>query len=173
MNNSPFKQMGSWLSLLLASILWVSGMAINVIVLDAAEWLQLQGDAGRSGNVPTEILSETMGLQAAVPLTDGVYASPVASGDTVFVIDGSGVVFAINVKTFKVKWRFKTKGGPGNCNNVAAPAVIGKYLHVGTMAGYYYVLDCATGAMVKTIDCAEPIFSAPAVGQERVYFATL
>jgi len=173
MNNSPFKQMASWLSLLLASIFWVSGMAINVIVLDAAEWLQLQGDAGRSGNVPTEILTDTMGLQAAVPLTDGVYASPVASGDTVFVIDGSGVVFAINVKTFKVKWRFKTKGGPGNCNNVAAPAVIGKYLHVGTMAGYYYVLDCATGAMVKTIDCAEPIFSAPAVGKERVYFATL
>jgi hypothetical protein len=31
------------------------------------------------------------------------------------------------------------------CNNVAAPAVIGKYLHVGTTAGYYYVLDRNTG----------------------------
>ncbi|SVC24007.1 uncharacterized protein METZ01_LOCUS276861, partial [marine metagenome] len=115
----------------------------------------------------------SLGLAAAVPLTDGVYASPVVSNGTVYVIDGSGVVFAINAKTFKVKWRFATKGGPGNCNNVAAPAVIGNYLHVGTMAGYYYVLDCENGAVVKTIDCTEPIFSAPAVGNGRVYFATL
>ena len=105
--------MSSWLSLLLASILWVSGMAINVIVLDAAEWLQLQGDAGRSGNVPTEILTETMGLQAAVPLTDGVYASPVASGDTVFVIDGSGVVFAIECEDFQGEMALQDEGWPG------------------------------------------------------------
>ena len=121
MNNSPFKQMSSWLSLLLVSILWVSGMAINVIVLDAAEWSQLQGDAKRSGNAPTETLNGSLGLAAAVPLTDGVYASPVVSGGRVFVIDGSGVVFAIDTKSFKVKWRFATKGGSGNCNN-AAPA---------------------------------------------------
>ena len=61
----------------------------------------------------------------------------------------------------------------GNCNNVAAPAVVGKYVHVGTMAGYYYVLDRDSGAVVKEIDCGEPIFAAPAVGEDRVYFATL
>ena len=60
-----------------------------------------------------------------------------------------------------------------NCNNVAAPAIIGKYLHVGTMAGYYYVLNSENGKVVETIDCGEPIFSAPAVGKDRVYFATL
>ena len=61
----------------------------------------------------------------------------------------------------------------GNCNNVAAPAVVGEYLHVGTIAGYYYVFEAATGRVVKEIDCREPIFSAPAVGERRVYFATL
>ena len=44
---------------------------------------------------------------------------------------------------------------------------------MGTTAGYYYVLDRDSGAVVKEIDCREPIFSAPAVGTERVYFATL
>ena len=91
----------------------------------------------------------------------------------VYLIDGAGVVFSIKVETQKVLWQFATKGGPGNCNNVAAPAVVGDYLHVGTTAGYYYVLDRNSGKVVKEIDCREPIFSAPAVGNDRVYFATL
>lgn len=138
-----------------------------------ADWTQFQGDARRSGNAPGEVLKASLGLEAAVPLTDGIYAAPVVSDGVAYVIDGSGVVFAIDTSTFKVKWRFVTHGGAGNCNNVAAPAVVGKYLHVGTTAGYYYVLNRETGKVVKRIDCAEPIFSAPAVGSGRVYFATL
>ena len=138
-----------------------------------ADWLQLQGNAQRSGNVPGEVLNRSLGLMAAIPLTDGVQASPVVADGVVYVLDGSGMVYAIDASTFKEKWRFATKGGAGNCNNVAAPAVVGKYLHVGTMAGYYYVLDCENGKVVKRIDCKEPIFSAPAVGKGRVYFATL
>src|SRR4029079_2775706 len=61
----------------------------------------------------------------------------------------------------------------GNCNNVAAPAVVGKYVHVGTTAGYYYVLDVESGKVVREIDAREPIFSSPAAGADRVYFATL
>ena len=90
-----------------------------------------------------------------------------------YVVDGSGVVFAIDAATLEVKWKFVTRGGPGNCNNVSSPAVVGKYLHVGTTAGYYYVLDRATGSVVREIDCHEPIFCSPAVGDHRVYFATL
>ncbi|MDA1050406.1 MAG: PQQ-binding-like beta-propeller repeat protein [Planctomycetota bacterium] len=139
----------------------------------ASDWPQLQGNALRSGNAPETALSDSLGLLAAIPMTDGIYASPVVSDGSVYVIDGSGVVFAIDATTFQVRWRLQTAGGAGNCNNVAAPAVVGEYLHVGTTAGYYYVLNRETGAVVKQIDCREPIFSAPAVGAERVYFATL
>jgi len=139
----------------------------------AEEWAQLQGDALRSGNAAKVVLEKSIGLVAAIPLTDGIVAAPVISAGRVFVIDGSGVVFAIDVSTFDVAWQFKTRGGAGNCNNVAAPAVAGKFVHVGTTAGYYYVLDRDTGKLVKEIDCREPVFSAPAVGTDRVYFATL
>ncbi|MCA9146755.1 MAG: PQQ-binding-like beta-propeller repeat protein, partial [Planctomycetales bacterium] len=142
-------------------------------VANAADWPQLQGNALRSGNAPEAILPNSLGLLAAIPLSDGIYASPVVSDGSVFVIDGSGVVFAIDAETSKTKWRFQTAGGSGNCNNVAAPAIVGDYLHVGTAAGYYYVLNRETGAVVKQLDCQEPIFSAPAVGANRVYFATL
>ncbi len=139
----------------------------------AEEWTQLQGDALRSGNAGKVELEASIGLVAAIPLTDGIVAAPVISDGRVFVIDGSGVVFAIDAATFDVVWKFKTRGGVGNCNNVAAPAVAGKFVHVGTTAGYYYVLDRDTGKLVKEIDCREPVFSAPAVGTDRVYFATL
>jgi outer membrane protein assembly factor BamB len=139
----------------------------------AADWAQLQGNALRSGNVPQESLPNSLGLVAAIPVTDGIFASPVVSDGSVYLIDGSGVVFAIDAKTFQVRWKFQTAGGTGNCNNVAAPAIVGDFLHIGTTAGYYYVMNRKTGDVVKKIDCGEPIFSAPAVGNDRVYFATL
>ncbi len=138
-----------------------------------AGWPQLQSDARRSGNAAGAELPSDLGLLAAVPVTDGIYASPVVSKGTAYLIDGSGVVVAIDTETFKQRWRFATPGGAGNCNNVAAPAVVGDFLHVGTTAGHYFVLDAQTGAVVQEIDCGEPIFSAPAVGERRVYFATL
>ena len=141
--------------------------------LASENWPQLQGDALRSGNAPLAVIATPLGLVGAVPLTDGIYASPVVANGKVFAIDGSGVVFALDAKTLKVLWKYATRGGAGNCNNVAAPAAIGKYLHVGTTAGYYYVLDQETGAVVKEIDCREPIFAAPVAGDDRIYFATL
>ena len=146
----------------------------GVSIAGAAEqWGQLQGDALRSGNAPEISLQTPVGLIAAIPLTDGIYASPVVAEGKVFAIDGSGVVFAIDTATLKVVWQFNTPGGLGNCNNVAAPAVVGPYVHVGTMAGDYFVLDRDSGAVIRQISCHEPIFSSPVVGANRVYFATL
>ncbi|MEQ8786415.1 MAG: PQQ-binding-like beta-propeller repeat protein [Pirellulaceae bacterium] len=140
----------------------------------AQDWPQLQGSALRSGNAADVSLDvESLGLVGTFAATDALFAAPVVSDGKVYLIDGAGVVFALDANTLKEVWRFATKGGAGNCNNVAAPAVSGDYLHVGTTAGYYYVLDKNSGDVVKEIDCAEPIFAAPAVGKDRVYFATL
>ncbi len=157
---------------------WLVNMACTISALCVpslawADWSQLQGDARRSGNAPQEKLADSLGLRAALPLSDAILAAPVVGDGQVVVIDGAGVVFALEEQTLKLQWRFETRGGPGNCNNVCAPALVGNYVHVGTMAGYYYVLDRKTGAVVTEIDCAEPIFAAPVVGTDRVYFATL
>lgn len=151
---------GAWLG-------WANGTEA------AQTWPQLQGDAPRSGNAPDRRLADSLGLLAAIPMTDAIYAAPVLSETQLFVIDGSGMIRAIDRATHQVNWQFATAGGAGNCNQVAAPALAGDYLHVGTMAGFYYVLDQRDGKVVARIDCGEPIFSAPAVGADRVYFATL
>jgi hypothetical protein len=75
--------------------------------------------------------------------------------------------------TLKEVWRFQSKGGKQNVNNVSSPAIAGKWLHFGTTAGIYYVLDRDSGAVVAEIDCGEPIFSTPVVAKDRVYVATL
>jgi outer membrane protein assembly factor BamB len=137
------------------------------------DWPQFKNDARHSGNVPGREVATPLGLVGAVPLTDAIFTSPVVAEGTIYAVDGSGVAFAIDGRTLAVLWKTPTRGGAGNCNNMSSPAVVGKHLHFGTMAGYYVVLERATGKIVKEIDCADPIFSAPVVGNGRAYFVTL
>ena len=152
----------------LLTVSWLVGHAHA-----ADDWPQLQGNALRSGDASHLSLPKSLGLLASIPTSDAILASPVVSDGKVFVVDGSGLVQAIDTKTMETVWKFATAGGVGNCNNIAAPAVMGKYVHVGTMAGYYYVLDRDDGSVVERIDCGEPIFASPVIGEDRVYFATL
>ncbi len=148
-------------------------LAVATPLWGAEEWRQLKFDSRRSGNAAERSLAAPLGLRAAVPLSDAVLAAPVVARGKIYAIDGAGVVWAVDAADFHVAWRFATAGGAKNVNNVSSPAVVDRYLHVGTTGGTYYVLDADTGKVVREIDCGEPIFSAPAVGDGRVYFATL
>ncbi|MFV2067867.1 MAG: PQQ-binding-like beta-propeller repeat protein [Pirellulales bacterium] len=148
-------------------------LAVIVAPVSSENWLQLKFDSRHSGNVPGRDVKVPLGLVGAVPLTDAVFTAPVVAEGRVFVVDGSGVAFAIDAATLRVLWRRQTRGGKANCNNVSSPAVAGRYLHFGTMAGSYYVLDTISGEIVREIRCDEPILSAPVVSGDRVYFATL
>jgi outer membrane protein assembly factor BamB len=149
-------------------------------------WPQYKYDCRHSGNVPDRCVTTPLGLIGAVPLTDAIFTAPVVADGHVYVVDGSCVAFCLNAATLGTEWKFETGGGKGppnasfrvgdpksNCNNVSSPVITGDYLHFGTMAGSYYVLNASTGAVVKRIDCGEPIFSSPVIANNRVYFATL
>lgn len=140
----------------------------------AGDWPQFMFNAAHSGNAAEMDLDvEKLGLQGAVAMTDGIYTSPVVAGGKVYVVDGSGCAACFDTATLAEVWRFQSKGGKQNVNNVSSPAIAGKYLHFGTAAGLYYVLDRETGAVVAEVDCGEPIFSTPVVAKDRVYAATL
>lgn len=140
----------------------------------AEDWPQFMFNAAHSGNAAQIDLDvEKLGLQGAVAMTDGIYTSPVVASGKVYVVDGSGCAACFDAKTLQELWRFQSKGGKQNVNNVSSPAIAGKHLHFGTTAGFYYVLDRDSGAVVAEIDCGEPIFSTPVVAKDRVYVATL
>ncbi len=137
------------------------------------DWLQFKYDCRHSGNVPGRSVATPLGLVGAVPLTDALFTSPVIVDGRIYVVDGSGVAFCIDAASLRTLWKVETRGGKINCNNISSPAIAGRYLHFGTMAGSYYVLDTADGKVVKEIVCGEPVFSTPVVAGGRVYFATL
>ena len=148
-------------------------LLISVATANAENWLQFKYDSGHSGNVPDRNVASDLGLIGAVPLTDAVFTAPVVADGRVYAVDGSGAAFCIDASTLRVLWKSETAGDKANCNNVSSPAIAGRYLHFGTMAGYYYVLDRTSGDVVKRISCGEPILSAPVVTDGGVYFATL
>jgi len=160
-------------SLLLRSFGWFALLPLAAAVAIAEEnWTQLKFDGRHSGNAPDRHVETPLGLLAAVPLTDAVLTAPVVAGGRVYAVDASGVAFCLDARTLRVVWKTPTSGA-GNCNNVSSPLLAGRYLHFGTTAGTYYVLDAADGKPVRKIECGEPIFSAPVAGDDRVYFATL
>lgn len=142
-------------------------------LLCAEDWPQAKFDARRSGNAADRTIDGPLTLAAAAPLGDAVFTSPVVADGRVYVVDGSGTAWCLDGQTLETLWSLPTAGGAGNCNNISSPAVAGDFLHFGTSGGNYYVLDRASGRIVNEIPCGEPIFSAPVVGNGRVYFATL
>jgi outer membrane protein assembly factor BamB len=159
--------------------LLILSLTVAVVVAGSAtlwageSWLQLKFDARHSGDVPGRSVGTPLGLVGAVPLTDAVFTAPVCDGRRIYVVDGSGVAFALDADTLRIVWKFASRGGAANCNNVSSPALVGGYLHFGTTAGTYYVLRCDDGTVAREIPCGEPIFSAPVVAGDRVYFATV
>jgi outer membrane protein assembly factor BamB len=137
------------------------------------DWPQWKFDCRNSGNAPDRDVATPLGLVDAVPLCDAIFTAPAVVEDRVYVVDGSGVAWCFDAKTLELVWKYETAGGPANCNNVSSPAVVAGYVHFGTMAGAYYVLDRVTGQVAARIDTGDPIFSAPVVGDGSVYFATL
>jgi outer membrane protein assembly factor BamB len=151
-------------------------LAASIFTLQASaeDWPQFMFNAAHSGNaIEREIDASNLDLYGGLEMTDGIYTSPVVAGGKVYVVDGSGCAACFDATTLKEVWRFQSKGGKQNVNNVSSPAIAGNYLHFGTTAGFYYVLDRETGNVVKEIDCGEPIFSTPVVANDRVYVATL
>lgn len=148
-------------------------LSLTLAATAEENWLQFKYDSEHSGNVPDRSVTTHLGLLGAIELTDAVFTAPVVSEGRVYVVDGSGVAFCIDASTFEVLWKFDTGADKFNCNNVSSPAIAGRYLHFGTIAGYYFVLDKNNGQVVKKISCGGPVFSAPVVANGRVYFATL
>lgn len=143
------------------------------VSLIRADWTQFQSDGLRSGNASSIRLPDRMGLIGAIPMSDGIYGAPVIADKIIYVLDGSGVMHAIDKSTLQSRWTFKTDGGPGNCNNVATPAIVGNYLHFGTMAGFHYVLEKDSGTLIAKIDLGDSVFASPVTDGKRVYVATL
>jgi outer membrane protein assembly factor BamB len=154
-------------------LLTVIFLMLTTTTTGGENWLQYKSDCRHSGDVPDRSVTTPLGLIGAVPLTDAIFTAPVIADGRVYLVDGSGAAFCIDASNLRVLWKLETAGDKANCNNISSPTIAGRYLHFGTVAGTYYVLDKDSGDVVKEIACGEPVFSSPVVANGRVYFATL
>ena len=150
--------------LMLSAVGWAQG---------GQSWDQIKFDSRRSGNVPQRSVTAPLRLVGAVPLADALFTSPVIADGRICAVDGSGTAWGIDARSLQVVWKYPTRGGKANCNNVSSPTLVKGKLHFGTSAGWYYVLEAASGKLVRATFVGEPIFSSPVTSGDRVYFATL
>jgi len=151
------------------AVLW----GLLTFAASAEDWLQFQFDARRSGDAADRRVSTPLGLVAAIPLSDAILTAPAVADGRVYAVDGAGTAWCLDAGTWQTVWTRTTPGGAANCNQLSSPAIVGSYLHFGTTAGSYFVLDRADGRVVREIRCDGPIFTAPTVANGRVYFATV
>ena len=90
---------------------WTCWLSLAVVLMtggrgDAADWPQLLGNGLRSGDAAGFAVDETLGLLGSVPMSDAILASPVVSGDHVYVLDGSGLLACIDIATRRKQWQF-------------------------------------------------------------------
>ena len=72
---------------------------------------------------------------------DFYLSSPVITGGAVYFGSGDTNIYALDLATGKLKWKFKT----GDVVH-ATPAIADGVLYVGSWDSYFYALDAATGA---------------------------
>lgn len=160
-----------WRRFCLGTAMLLTG--ISIAAAAAEDWPQFQLDARRSGDAAQRSVRTPLGLVAATPLNDAIFTAPAVVEGRVYAVDGAGTAWCLDAATLQTVWTRPTRGGAANTNNLSSPAVVGPYLHFGTTAGSYYVLDRADGRVVREIRCNGPIFTAPTVANGRAYFATV
>jgi outer membrane protein assembly factor BamB len=100
-----------------------------------------------------------------------VETAPTVVDGTVYVGSGSGSVHALDATTGDRYWSFNRASG-----RVTSPTVVYGSVFVGSRDETLYALDAATGeqqwAYSPSMDHLSPIYSAPNVVEESVYFGT-
>jgi outer membrane protein assembly factor BamB len=148
-------------------------LSVASVATGAESWPQFKLDSRHSGTAVSRSVQLPLGLVAAAPLSDAILTAPVVADGTVYVVDGAGVAWALDARTLEVVWKYASQHGVTSGDCVSSPAIVGPYLHFGTSAGSYCVLDRRDGRLVREIACGGPVFTAPTVANGRAYFATL
>ena len=117
------------------------------------DWPLFRGDAKSTGVADTK-LPEKLEVLWKYEVKRGAFeSSPIIVGGkekTVYIGDLDGRMFALDLKTGKLKWEFKTvsvreseaKGkSSGGIGFETAPAYKNKHLYIGDLDGYFYCVD--------------------------------
>jgi outer membrane protein assembly factor BamB len=97
-------------------------------------------------------------------------SSPLVVGDTVYLGDWRGVVYALDRRTGRTRWTFRTDG-----EVKGAPALAGGTIYVGSYDSHVYALSARTGRLrwkasaQQRLGSRGTFYATPAIAYGRVY----
>jgi hypothetical protein len=160
-------------SILCGFIAAVLGSGALPLVSLAADWPQYMRDARHSADAHDERLSMPLALADRVELDDAVLTSPVVVAGQVYVVDQMGTAYCIDPDRAAIVWKTQPPGADAAGGNTSSPCVVDGQMAYGTTAGNFYLLDAATGKVLRSVSFNQPILGAITAANERYYLQTL
>ncbi len=96
-----------------------------------------------------------------------ILSSPAVAGETLYVGDLNGYLYARNAQQATDQWQFKAGSGVS-----ASPLILGSRIYFGTDAGVLYALDRTRGSLLWQRDLGAPIETAPVFAGGLIYIRT-
>jgi outer membrane protein assembly factor BamB len=141
-------------------------MLLSIAIIFAADWPQFKRTPDRQGCNLAEQVSLPANLCAWVDFHSPILASPAVVDDRAYCISSRGILACIDLPTHSVVWYVRFSG----VNNQSSPAVGNGKVYVGSTNGNFYVVDAASGSILKTVVTGSPIFTSPLLTADGVYF---
>jgi outer membrane protein assembly factor BamB len=113
-------------------------------------------------------LPAALKLRWSFQVKDSIESSAAILDGTVYVGSAEGALFAIDLATGKLRWRYATDGPVGE----SSPCVADGIVFVGDLNGVFHAVDAATGQRRWTYKTGDEIKSSPNASAGRVYFGS-
>jgi eukaryotic-like serine/threonine-protein kinase len=135
--------------------------------LAPAGWPMFRGSPSLTGVIDVE-LPKPLKLGWEFRARDSIESSAAISGGLVYVGSMDSSLYAVDLATGKMRWRYATTGPVQE----SSPCVGNGMVYVGDLEGILHAVDAATGKGRWTFKAESEIKSSPNCAGDRVYFGS-
>jgi len=128
----------------------------------AKDWPTPRANMASTGSVETTLPVE-LGVVWEFKADEAVEATPVIVGDSVYLVDAAGSIYAINERDGKQRWRFDTELG-----FTSGPSVDDGLLVIGDLDGKVYAIETSTGKQRWTAETNAEVSGSAAFDANRI-----
>ncbi len=131
------------------------------------DWPMFRGSSDLTG-VTAFGLPQPLKLKWSFQAKDSIESSAAIAGGTVYVGSMDASLYAVDLTTGKLRWRYSTAGPVQE----SSPCVHNGVVYVGDLEGVFHAVDAATGKVRWTFKAQADIKSSPNYYGGRIYFGS-
>ena len=132
-----------------------------------SEWPMFRGASALTG-ISSAQLAKPLKLLWSFQAEDSIESSAAISDGTVYVGCMDSSLYAIDLLTGKLRWRYSTAGPVQE----SSPGIRNGAVYVGDLDGVFHAVDAATGKALWTFQADAEIRSSPNFKDEKIYIGS-